>query len=421
MAITIDWGAALIHVPKTDLTPLGGLFYYHDTEAFLRELQALADDEAGIPFPVPYQHNPVVTLSGVAYARIVEVVAPYQIVYDDSGGTDAYNVNLGGSNNNILDRKFPNRVTVNPNNSAGLTDVSGVTTALDYAGEVHVDPVNGVAGTVHPIGTSSRPVSDFADAVVIAETYGLKRLVLVGQGSADLDVDVSGYSVQAEGGGSLNFVAGNDVTGATFERLFLSGDANSSGHWFADYCGFQDGLTGLVGNYQNCIIYGRVTLAGASAFMDSVSGVAGLGAAEISGSSTGSMTLQMRRYTGGLNLYDFVDGDIVSVDLLPGVLRLKPTVTGGEFKVRGVGEPIEVDGAPGIVDSDGFLAADDVQLVRKMLTNTQDFVDDGDGFPVVMRTLDDDDLTTLLDQVVTKSDDSKPDITQGITKRSKGT
>lgn len=418
MAVSIDWGNALIHVPKTDLVPLGGLFYYHDTEVFLRELQALAASEAGAPYPVPYNHNGVVTLSGVAYARIVEILAPYQVVYDDSNGTDAYNVNLGGSNNNILDRKFPNLVTVNPNNSAGLTDVSGVTQALDYAGEVVLDPVNGTPGAQHPNGTHSQPVDNFADAVAIAHTFGVNRIIIEGSVPVDCDLDISNFVIEASSSGAIvNLVPGNVTTGTRFVRTFLSGTANGGGFW-GEKVGFLDGVAGVHGFFIQSAIFGSVTLAGDTSMADSYSGVAGSEAANISGGNTNGIDFQLRRFTGGLRLDDFDSTANVSVDLLPGRLVIESTVTGGDFKVRGMGEPIDLLGSPDILDADGYVVGDDLQLVRKLLDNRQDLVDL--GATVVMRTWDDDDATVLRDHTVRKSDDSKPDITQGIAKRGKG-
>jgi hypothetical protein len=57
-------------------------------------------------------------LGGIEYARIIEILAPYTITFDDTGG--AWVCNLIGSNNNILDKTNLTTVQVRSNNSAGL-------------------------------------------------------------------------------------------------------------------------------------------------------------------------------------------------------------------------------------------------------------------------------------------------------------
>jgi hypothetical protein len=117
MAISIDWGTTfIIHVPKADLTPLGGVLYGLDVDAFRLELKDLEDDEAGMPFPDTHRHNTEVTLSGVTYARFVEILDPYTVEFEDG----LYTVLATGANHNIADKKVLNQVSLITQNSAGL-------------------------------------------------------------------------------------------------------------------------------------------------------------------------------------------------------------------------------------------------------------------------------------------------------------
>ena len=282
---------------------------------------------------------------------------------------------------------------------------SPIQDSLDYAGEVHYDALAGGSGTAHPWGTRAQPVNDLADAMTIASTYGLRVLRM--HTDSTIDVDISGMQVKGvEQGLTLTFTTGNLIDACSFERFYMAGTVNSTTHWYADYCGFQDGFDGLWGNYQHCLIYGKVYLVGDAAFFDSASGVAGLGAAEVDAGLLGNLTVQFRRYTGGLNLYRFVSTDTVSVDLLPGVLRIKSDVTGGTFKVRGIGEPIEVDGTTTVLDSDGFNptdastvaliteARDEATLGRKLI-DADEVLTAGAG-PGNLQLIDADDGVTVL-------------------------
>jgi len=117
VAITIDWGNTyVISVPQADLTFLGGTLYEHDVDAFRLALKALEDGEEGIPFPDTHIHNTEVTISGIIYARTIQIISPYTVTYEDL----SYRVNLIGANNNITDVLNLNKVQVIPSNSAGL-------------------------------------------------------------------------------------------------------------------------------------------------------------------------------------------------------------------------------------------------------------------------------------------------------------
>jgi len=118
--ITIDWGAKIINIPQSYLTDLGGGVYELDTDQFRLDLKDLEDDEEGMNFPDTHRHTTEVVLSGVTYARFVEIINGYTITFEDG----QYAVNLTGSNNNISDVTNVNQVSVRSFNSAGLITVS---------------------------------------------------------------------------------------------------------------------------------------------------------------------------------------------------------------------------------------------------------------------------------------------------------
>jgi hypothetical protein len=124
--ISIDWGTKVISVPQSYLTPLGGDAYELDVDAFRLDLKDLEDDEEGMPFPDTHRHNTEVTLSGVTYARTVEIINGYVITFETGG----YVVVCSGANHNIAD-VFTNLTgpSLVVNNAAGLivTGTSGLT------------------------------------------------------------------------------------------------------------------------------------------------------------------------------------------------------------------------------------------------------------------------------------------------------
>jgi len=131
MAISIDWGTRVINVPQSYLTNITGTLYELDTDQFRLDLKNLEDDPEGMPFPDTHRHNTQVTVAGVTYARVIEIINGYQIEFEDG----QYSVRLVGSNNNFFDVEngvlAQNQVQVIPGNAAGLivaeTGVSGLT------------------------------------------------------------------------------------------------------------------------------------------------------------------------------------------------------------------------------------------------------------------------------------------------------
>ena len=123
--VTIDWPTGVISVPQSYLSSLGGGIYELDVDQFRLDLKALEDDSDGIMWPPTHIHNTQVTLSGVTYARTVEIINGYTIEFEDTG--TPYTVKCVGANHNIGDVKVVNNVSLLIGNSAGLiVGTSGV-------------------------------------------------------------------------------------------------------------------------------------------------------------------------------------------------------------------------------------------------------------------------------------------------------
>ncbi len=128
MTISIDYGNTnIIDIEQSDLTLVSGTLYELDTDAFRLTLKDLEDDEIGIAFPSTHSHNTEVTVAGVTFARVIEILTPYSVRFEDTGS--AYSVRLVGSNNNLFDVDSgilvpTDQVTVISGNSAGLQTVA---------------------------------------------------------------------------------------------------------------------------------------------------------------------------------------------------------------------------------------------------------------------------------------------------------
>ena len=122
MAVSINWATRVITIPQADLTPVSAGLYQLDVDAFRLALKDIEDGVDGISFPDTHRHNTAVTLSGVTYVRIVEIVNGYTVTFQDAG--TPYTVRCVGANHNLADVKNVNQVSLVIGNSGGLITVA---------------------------------------------------------------------------------------------------------------------------------------------------------------------------------------------------------------------------------------------------------------------------------------------------------
>lgn len=132
MAISIDWATLEIIVPKADLTLVQTSPFEVrslDLDVFRLALKDIEDSSDGMAFTRTHNHNTTINLGGVILARVIEILEPYTVTFEDG----QYAVNLLGANSNVGDKVNVNQVSIRSANSAGLqqveTGVSGLTPA----------------------------------------------------------------------------------------------------------------------------------------------------------------------------------------------------------------------------------------------------------------------------------------------------
>lgn len=118
MAISIDWGAKVINVPRADLpvTQASPEIRELDADWFRLQLKSLEDDPEGMAFPDTHSHNTEVSLGGLVLSRVIEIINGYTITFEDG----QYSVDIVGANTNYMDVTNPNQVSLRSSNSAGL-------------------------------------------------------------------------------------------------------------------------------------------------------------------------------------------------------------------------------------------------------------------------------------------------------------
>lgn len=123
IGIEVEWAQKRIIVPRLamDIVQSNPTVVYNlDLNTFRLALKSLEDSPEGMPYLDTHRHNTTVVLSGVTYARVIELINDYVVEFEDG----QYAVNLIGANSNVADRTIVNQVSVRASNSAGLIEVS---------------------------------------------------------------------------------------------------------------------------------------------------------------------------------------------------------------------------------------------------------------------------------------------------------
>lgn len=333
--ITIDWGNAIINVPKADMT----LIQSSPTEirelninTFRLALKDLEDSEEGIVYPRTHDHNPSVTVGGVQLAKVVQILDPYTVTFEN--GT--YAVNLVGANSNIADKTNVNSVSVRSANSAGLIQTREIEHS-SFNGGVTIDVTSPYSGEAYPHGTQREPVNNLADALAIAELRGFTQFFVVEDLTIGAGDPYVGYSFIGESTSKSVITVNGAANVADCEFYNATIQGTLDGNCVIKNCQILD-LTYIEGQIESCLLgSGTIELAGNAYIIDCWSGELSGALPAIDMGGTGA-TLNMRNYNGGINIVNKSGSESVSLDLNAGKVTLDSTVTAGTIIIRGVGE-----------------------------------------------------------------------------------
>ena len=339
MAITIDFGSKIISVLKTDMVLVQSVpseIYELDMDVFRLEMKDLEDTEDGMAVTDTHLHNPPVTVSGAVLARVVEILDPFTVTFEDG----QYRVSVVGANTNIGERINVNQVSVSTSNSAGLQDLNSLQ-AASFEGGVTVDTSSSYAGVVYPIGTRAQPVNNMLDAVTIATTRGLAKIYV----AKDLTLTSADVSKGFEFIGNstvtvtLTLEDAALVSNCTFRDLTIQGILDN-GNFIKD-CTVLD-LINVNGSMENCALAGTITMGGSlqSTMHTCYSNFAGGNAEDtaIIDMGGGGQPLVLRDYTGGITLINKTGPESISIDMASGHIVLDQTVINGSITCRGLGK-----------------------------------------------------------------------------------
>ncbi len=342
----VDWATKIIYVFKADMILLQSNpieIYQLNLNDFRLNLKSLEDDEDGIVYVRTHNHVAPVSVGGVDLARVVEILDPYTVTFED----DQYAVNLVGANSNVGDKVNVNQVSVRSANSAGLPDLEAIQSG-SYNGYVTVRADSPYTGTTYPVGTNGYPVNNIPDARAIAAKQSLDSMKVLGPFTFDTGDDISYFKVYGQNAAQSQFIIndGAETLGAQIVDAYVTG--NLDGGTLLERCVLSN-LNYINGFIFQCMINpGTISLGGTTTahFMQCFSGVPGLDTPTIDcdGAGVHDTPLAIRDYNGGIKLIDKTGPGSCSIDLASGQVVIDSSCTNGTIVVRGDGKVYDENG-----------------------------------------------------------------------------
>jgi len=234
------------------------------------------------------------------------------------------------------------QVILQTSSSGTISELSEIRYAA-YGGGVSLDPTNpnAISGTDYPAGTMAVPSDNWADALTIHNTLGLKKLFLNGTSytvpaSTDLSTDV-----WIVGGGATVTVltipdsantANLRVQDCYLESSFID-DANLIERSLMNDCTMSGGFYFEVAFTGSQVITGS----GQCNIYECYSGVAGGGAGQTPSFDVGGAIIAGRGWTGGVEFLNKGTAAAFSWDMDSGRVIVNDNNTAGTMTFRGFG------------------------------------------------------------------------------------
>jgi len=420
MTIAIDPMTHIITVPKADLNLLQASPEVRELDLnwFRMQLKSLEDNQSyNICMLKTHRHNTEVTLSGLVYARIIEILDPYTVEFED----DQYAVNCTGANHNLSDVKVANQVSLIINNAAGLISNAQIEYA-SFNGGVTIDTTNGIPGTLFPAGTPQQPTDNWVDALLIANVRGFSTFFVIGDSTINGSNDFSNKEIVGESPNktTLTVTALSDTTGCEFKNANITGTLDGE-NFITD--SIINDLTYVNGSILNCGLIGDIILDGnLDATMNDCYTVDQDDPPVIDMGSSGQ-SLAMPNYSGLLTLKNLNDSSQeIGIGFNAGMAIIENTIIAGTVIISGIGGVIDNSSGASIVDTSTLISNTsmantvwehaDAAFMLKIIKNKKALVKTGSVWELII--YDDDDSTPILNKAMKdKLDNNITDLAAG--------
>jgi len=351
MAYQVDWESGVITVPQADLVYLSPDKYKLDLFDFLKQCWELTWLQGeGLSYPEIATYYPTIDTGDVILGKTILInYWDYSVVFE----AGSYAVLFDGANTNIHNYSAVNGVSIRPNNSAGLQDLSTLL-AMAYMDRVVVDVIKGQSGVVTPIGTLGHPSGNIPQAVEIASRNGLSTIMTIKDLTLGAGDDVSYLEVKGIDSGMtvLNIETEAVCVETRFRDLFIIGvfDGNSS---------VDDCIVGDIEYFSGTISYssltGRITSSGIEPIKIHGCTIGNHHSLPIIDLASGHQDVIMTEWTGIITIENSTNAENeIGVGILGGVFIIDASCTEGTFIISGNGEVVNNGGANVILDVKGL-------------------------------------------------------------------
>ena len=233
-----------------------------------------------------------------------------------------------------------------------------------FNGGVTVDVTSGVSGTSFPTGTRRQPVSNWEDALEIANDRGFSSFFVIGDATIDLSENYANFEFigQSKSRTILTLDPAAQLTGAEFHNCTIQGTLDGS-NLLTD-CNLLS-INYVDGYVERCILNNTITLSGGGTafFLDCYSGIPGSITPTIDMGGSGS-ALALRNYDGGIKLTNKTGSESASLDFNSGQVIIEDSVDAGKIVLRGSGRWQNRETYSGNAEVlDEMIRVDDVELI----------------------------------------------------------
>ena len=218
--------------------------------------------------------------------------------------------------------------------------------AASFPDGVVIDAIDGIAGTIYPIGTHRSPVNNLADAKLIGAANGLSDFRVIGTLVIGATDDINGYTFTGENVliSVVVLTAGCTTEKTTFKDMIVVGPVNGS--VYMTNVGLQSvtniGADTFPTIFDRCIFRaGTQTMrTGLSTpqnthFIECVSSAPGINTTIIDMNGTTSPVV-FRKYGGNVTLLNYTGGQNSTLELNQGQIVLDATCTSGTIRIGGI-------------------------------------------------------------------------------------
>lgn len=208
-------------------------------------------------------------------------------------------------------------------------------------GSVFIDTWSSFSWTTFPVGTSLQPVNNLADAISIAESLWLTRLIL--KSDISFSQDVEWYTIESVWDFKTVTFTGASTEWNTFNKVKITGTQNGMSYF--NTCTIDD-VASLSWEFEFCNFDQWVSSIDTSAteimFANCRSRVAWTGRPELNLTWATNLEVNIRNYSWWLILTNTTSPTVnISFDGNPATLTLESTNTAWSIKVRGNTELVD--------------------------------------------------------------------------------